>query len=555
MARTRTAGGNGDIRSTPGVPIDQGPSGAGGMPNYGLNDVIGVTGLKRFGDISRIYEEWLPELQGNFAQLVYREMYEQDPVVGATWFAIEMLCRKVSWTNSPADGSNLAATIAEFFDQQMNDMSMSFGDTLSEILTMGPYGWSLMEKCFKTRGGWTSSDPRTRSQYDDGKVAWRKLAIRSQDTRFMWMFEPSPDDGLRGMQQLAPPHYVMQPIPLAKCLLFRTKARKGNPEGVSVLRSAFRPWAFKKRIENIEGIGVERDLAGLPVIGAPAELFGAPSGLSADQTATFAALQKLVTNIKRDENEGVLMPLAYDESGNKLYTLDLLSTGGARQFDTTAIISRYKTEIAMTVLADFLLLGHSQVGSYALVDNRSDMFAEAIGSWLDSIARVIVEHGYRELMTLNAWPLELTPNLEHGKINSVDLKELGDYISKLAAAGAPLFPNDDLQTWLFEQAKMPVPEDGFHTADDMNQDRGVVYAPEGQTAIAFPDESDLKVMPPTANAVVGGGAPAVAPTVAVPGQKAPAVGTPIPATVAGAKPAPRAAPPRRAAPSAKAGVK
>ena len=49
------------------------------------------------------------------------------------------------------------------------------------------------------------------------------------------------------------------------------------------------------------------------------------------------------------------------------YDLKLLSTGGRRQFDTNAIIARYDARIAMSCLADFILLGHDKVGTLALL--------------------------------------------------------------------------------------------------------------------------------------------------------------------------------------------
>ncbi|MCE2604181.1 hypothetical protein LH384_34385, partial [Pseudomonas aeruginosa] len=54
-----------------------------------------------------------------------------------------------------------------------------------------------------------------------------------------------------------------------RALHFVTKSRKNNPEGRSVLRGAYRAWYFKRRIQEIEGIGLERDLAGFPVLTAP----------------------------------------------------------------------------------------------------------------------------------------------------------------------------------------------------------------------------------------------------------------------------------------------
>ena len=149
------------------------------------------------------------------------------------------------------------------------------------------------------------------------------------------------------MTQMPPPSYSTFTIPIDKALLFRTKSRKNNPEGKSILRNAYRSWYFKRRIQEIEGIGVERDLAGYPVIYAPEGY----DIWSEDEAATAirASLEGMVRSVRRDESEGLVLPYGYE--------LKLLSTGGARQFDTNAIINRYDTRIAMTVLADFILSG------------------------------------------------------------------------------------------------------------------------------------------------------------------------------------------------------
>lgn len=85
-------------------------------------------------------------------------------------------------------------------------------------------------------------------------------------------------------------------------------------------------------------------------------------------------LQTQVRNIRRDEMEGVVLPDGYK--------LELLSTGGSRQFDTNAIINRYDNRIAMTVLADFIFLGHEQNGSWALSSDKTELFSMACGAFL-----------------------------------------------------------------------------------------------------------------------------------------------------------------------------
>ncbi len=74
----------------------------------------------------------------------------------------------------------------------------------------------------------------------------------------------------------------------------------------------------------------------------------------------------MVKSIRRDEYEGLVLPHGFE--------FELVSTGGARQFDTNAIINRYDAKIAMTVLADFIMLGHQKVGSFALSSDKTELF-------------------------------------------------------------------------------------------------------------------------------------------------------------------------------------
>lgn len=63
------------------------------------NKEIGRIGQRRYG--GTIYEEFLHELRGTRGIEVYREMSENDDVVGAILFAIEMLVRQCDWNVEP----------------------------------------------------------------------------------------------------------------------------------------------------------------------------------------------------------------------------------------------------------------------------------------------------------------------------------------------------------------------------------------------------------------------------------------------------------------------
>jgi hypothetical protein len=412
---------------------------------------LGTTGLNRQG--GRIYEEPLVALNGPRWRKIVREMSEQDAIIGAILFVAEMLIRQVEWTVEPfsdgatttdADGKTTqvispeAEGRATFAEDCLYDMVDTWDDTLAEILTMLPWGFAPLEVTMKRR--------------EDRSIGWASWGIRAQDTVDEWQFDE--DGNVTGIWQLAPPKYQRVLIPIEKCLLFRTTSRKGNPEGRSILRSAYRSWYMKKNIENIEGVGIERDLAGLPVAYVPPNILS--SNATADETAMLSSIKEIVTNIRRDEQEGVVWPLAYDDKGNKLFDLALLSTGGARSFDTDKIIGRYDQRIAMTVLADFILLGHEKVGSFSLSSDKTNLFGTALSAWLDSIAETVNRFAIPKLMRLNGWPADQLPRLVHGDLERVSMAELADYVSKLTGSNV-IVADDDLERHMRQQADLPEP--------------------------------------------------------------------------------------------------
>lgn len=420
------------------------------MPMLDLRE-LGLTGLERFG--GWVYEEFLQELQGQRAVQVYQEMSSNDPVIGAVLHAIEMLIRQVEWRVEPGGRSLEDMAAAHFLETCLEDMEMTWEETIAEILSMLVYGWSYHEILYKVRHG-QSRDPAYNSRYSDGRIGWRGFPIRAQSSLWEWQFDEN--GRILGMVQMAPPDYKLRVIPMEKSLLFRTTSYKNNPEGRSVLRSAFRPWYFKKHIETIEGIGIERDLAGLPIAWVPPELLS--PNASPEDRQVLESIKRIVTNVRRDEQEGIVFPLVYDENGNKVFDFGLLSTGGTRQFNTDAVIARYDQRIAMTVLADFILLGHEQVGSFSLASSKTHLFSVALGTWLNVIAAQFNRIAIPRLFALNSFRLEKLPKLVPGDIEVPNLTELGDYITKLAGAGMDLFPDEKLEDYLRKVANLPKPD-------------------------------------------------------------------------------------------------
>ena len=446
-----------------------------------VNKETGRIGQRRYG--GTLYEEFLPELRGKRGTEVYREMSENDDIVGAILFAVEMLVRQCNWNVEPGGGTAKDREAAEFVESCMYDMQATWTDTISEILSFLTFGWSFHEIVYKRRMG-NTKNLQTKSKYNDGLVGWRKLPIRSQETLYQWEYDN--EDNLLGMTQLAPPDWKMCTIPAEKALHFRTKSRKDNPEGRSILRNAYRPWYFKRRIQEIEGIGIERDLAGLPVIYGPGGVDLWDEDIP-ENIKIREGLESIARNIRRDEMEGVVLPDGY--------RLELLSSGGSRQFDTNAVINRYDTRIAMTVLADFIFLGHDKTGSWALSSDKTELFAAAIGAYLDIICETFNSQGIPALIGINGKYFEGIsgyPKMTHGDIEDMDITKVSAFIRDMTGIGV-LVPDDGLEDYIRQAGHLPERTSDTRETDSIRQGQQEQEQPPEQGKIPGTGAGEIPV--------------------------------------------------------------
>ena len=415
--------------------------------------VLGTSGLKEYGGV--IDEEFHPKLRGEYGPKVYREMADNSSTVGAIRYIIRALVRQVDWRVEPESPEEPAMEAAEFLESCLLDTTHTFEDFISEVLSFLDYGWSFFEIVYKLRKGETG-DITTNSQFNDGKIGWRKLALRSQDTRDRWEFGEE-DRELLGLWQNDPLANATVFIPIDKGLLFRTETYKENPEGRSIYRNAVIDYFYLKRICEIEAIGIERDMTGLITMEVPLALLSPDAPPAAKQLRR--QFETMLAQIKRDEREYAMVPAELDFEGNPTgYKLKLLSSGGRRQIDTNGTKLYYKTSILQSVLAQFIQLGMTSTGSFALSSNQTDMFAVALGSYLDIITSTFNRHAVPKLMKLNGISPEYWPELVHGDLESPDLGAVGAYIQALASSGQLPADDEALQRKLLEIGGLPMPE-------------------------------------------------------------------------------------------------
>jgi hypothetical protein len=412
----------------------------------------GTTGLRRAGGYVR--EDYDPLLVGQSAVRKFKEMRDSSAVVGSCLYAIEMLIRNVSWHVQPADDSHEARRYAELVDGMlMHDLDQPWGLLLSEILSFLPFGYSWFETILKRRLGPHPPDvapnqPGLPSQFDDGLIGFGKISQRSQDTVLRFEFDWT--GSLKGMHQIDPWAGRQAYLPLEKSLLFRATTWKDNPEGKSILRNAYRSWYLLSHIENVEAVGCERDLAGLPTFYVPPQWFAATA--TPEEVGQLDMVKRITRNLRNDEQAGLVLPAIFDQENNRLLEFQLASTGGRRAFNTNEIIQRYELRIAQSMLADVIFLGHEAVGSFALASSKTTTLAMALGGFLRVIADEFNRRALPLLWRLNAFPEALRPTLCHGDVETVDLRDLSAFISAYAQAG---FDVSDLENDVRRLAGFP----------------------------------------------------------------------------------------------------
>lgn len=433
---------------------------------YNLNfSDIGSYGLRQYSGWIR--EEYLPQLMGRQAITMWREMMDNSSIIGSMLFAITQAMRKVEWRVETPDDRAESKREQEFADSLRLDMSHTWEDFVAEALSMLPFGFSAHEIVYKRRMGLEptrstdASGPDFQSipssEYNDGRIGWRRLPIRSQDTILKWFFDLNGQ--IKGLTQ-QPWIGTLIDIPIEKLLLFRPTLHKNNPEGRSILRTAYRDYYYVKRMEEMESVLFER-MAGFPVIYAPMQLLDAAK-TDPNSAATLLALKSIVTNARINEQMGIVLPsdTYRDADGKtsavKMYSFELLTPQHGRgQVDIDKVITRHQVNMLMTVLCDFIQMGHEVRGTNNLGTMKVDMFYNAIEGYLDAIAAVMNRYALPRIWKLNALDYATMPQYKPDMPQRLDLDGLGNFIKNIAQSGMPLFPDDELEGYLRDAAGLP----------------------------------------------------------------------------------------------------
>ena len=418
---------------------------------------LGYSGANtRFGQIRA--DEFQNELKGKQGIRKYREMRDNDATIGAVMYATEQILRDVPRIVEPSDKKNeKAVEMAKWLETVFDDMEHTLDDHISEALSSLTFGFAVFEPVYKIRGGPKFVDPKRKSKHSDGHYGIRKLASRAQWTIDSFKVDEKTGEILGVNQERSA--LTSNFIPKNKLVHYRTTTTNNDPSGRSILRNAFKSYVYLNTMQVTEGIAVERELNGIPIIRIPSDY------LADDATEDQVAIRKMAERIGRDlkfnEQGSIVLPsdvwVVEDKATtHRLVDVELIASNGNRNIDIDPIIRRYQHDIARSVMAEFLMLGSSTTGSYALSKSKTDIFLRSVESYINTIYDVLNEQIVKPLWELNGFDIELMPTLKAGDVAPHDLDALGSYLRNLNGADINLTEQVDIIDALLANAELPL---------------------------------------------------------------------------------------------------
>lgn len=384
----------------------------------GITQPVGVTGLSFWRGY--VNQEYLTQLKGGRAFKVFREMAD-DATIGALLDAITMPLLSAEFFVEPASEDKPDVEAAEFVESCRDDFTgYTWRQHVFDMMSALTYGFSIGEVVLKKRNGDKGKPP---SAYSDGRVGIATIDPRAQTSLDHWGMDEQ--QHVTSFIQRDPNTGVYHDIPAERMVHWAWRPEYRNPEGRSAMRSIYKDWYFRKNLEVIESIGIERDLAGLPMIRLP---FGATK---ADADTALA----IVKNMRNDEEAGIVLPgPPRGDKDGKGWDLELLG-GGGKQYNARETIRDYDKKILMRFFAQFLLLGMDKVGTQALVKGSQDFFTLALKSIQQELLEVWNGQLIPYLFRFNSFSgLTGLPKLNWADPGKADIAGLSTLLKEMTAA-------------------------------------------------------------------------------------------------------------------------
>lgn len=388
--------------------------------------------------VGQITEECNHDLRWPHCIDTYKAMMK-DATVASTLSLMAMDISKVKWSVKIPEGyEEQLKDKAAFLTSCMDDMEHSWTDFIRQAASFNQYGFAAVEKVYRKRLRSNGS------KHNDGLYGIRELPLIAQDTIAGWKWN-STGTRLTGLEQ----HRIVpkgrgefstsiatnepKTIPRKKFMLFRAGHTKDTPIGISPLNSVYVAWRMKTEMEKQEALGVASDVRGLKVIYVPPQYLSESASEEEKQTGEY--FKRALSTIHNGEQSGILLPQAFDDNNNKMFEFEVKSVMGTASHDIDRIISRYKKEIVVGLLAPMLTIGQDGSGSFALAEVLQDITATVVESRLVELRDQLNHDLIPQLFAINGWDTDVLPHFEFADVQRTNIDDWSSAIQRIASNG------------------------------------------------------------------------------------------------------------------------
>ena len=406
---------------------------------------VGTTGTPFFAGYLRDLGEYNPTLEGLSAFSTYEKMRRSDAQVAATLMSMKLPIRSAEWTvTAPENATPVEQEAADLVRECLLE-EIKFDAVIRNALLMLDFG------CAAHADHW----------YVDGnRIRIKKLKPLLPVTFARWLTDA--EENLVAIEQYGAMGntYVTKLVEAERLALFTFEQEGANFAGRSMLRACYQHWYIKSNLYKIDAISCERNGMGVPYM-----IMGENAKKEDRETALA-----YVTQLSTHERAGIVLPNGW--------TFGLKGVEGSLR-DPKESISHHNMMIAMSALAQFMMLGQTAGGNRALGESLGDFFYMGLQATAKAISEELSRTTIRRLCDYNFAGLTRYPKVVAQKIQGIEFGTLYAALKELAGAGL-VQGDDELEAYL--RKTMGLPEAGGQP-----RKRPEPVAPAGH---------NLKVMPP-----------------------------------------------------------
>lgn len=352
----------------------------------------------------------------------YDEMRLGDATVGAAMLAVKQPILSARWWVDPASNSRKDRQIAEWVEEQLMECgTRTWQETLTEVLLYLDYGVMPFEIVYEFN--------------KEGMIGLKKISSRWPSTVIKWTITESKLDGIT--QQTANGSYE---IPMEKMVIFANQKEGGNWEGKSMLRTAWKHWHYKQHFYDMSAVGVERQSVGVPYAKKP--IGGATPQDEAD-------VKEVLENMRANEKAYVIYPDGWE--------VGFLDMKAGTTKNPEQLINHHDRAITLAVLAQFLTLGSTSVGSFALSQDQSKLFLLCLEAIANHVRDTFNRYLIKKLVDYN-FDTEEYPKLAYEKIGAVDINMFTTALQRAIQTGS-ITPQPEDEEYLRDIMDLPEKND------------------------------------------------------------------------------------------------